>query len=292
MRLSLGARSAAGMTSLPAPLGGQPSADAEPGPGHAVAVPPHSPRVRRSVITALAVLAMFAGLTLLVWAHGKPLGVDARLHGWALAHRSATSTALAPERDPRRVEEILRPGAADVAGGWAARCDRRPITAGGVSCAARCRFCVLGLLARVESRTWSAGPDRRGSTGQGRQAGSRSVRHTTAATLAASLLAWAVGGTCPWRVRLPVWVAALTFALAVGWSRVWLGTCTGPPMSWVAGCSPACAWRFPASRSCGCSPRCPSFRTAPAHLNQRRVGHPSRCREVLTFARSTRSART
>ena len=209
------------MTSPPAPLGGQPSADAEPGPGLAVAAPPHSPRVRRSVITALVVLAMFAGLTLLVWAHGKPLGVDARLHGWALAHRSATSTALA--RDVTRggssivVLPMVLAGGLLAASGGPLRRVGSAVLLGAV--------CVLGLLARA-GVAHLVGRDRPPRIDWAAAAGGFAFPsgHTTAATLAAGLLAWAVARHLPpGGSRLPVWAAAFLFALAVGWSRVWLG---------------------------------------------------------------------
>jgi membrane-associated phospholipid phosphatase len=48
--------------------------------------------------------------------------------------------------------------------------------------------------------------------------------HTTAATIGAGALAWAVTRhvTSP-RVRTAVWCGAACYAVAVGWSRVWLG---------------------------------------------------------------------
>jgi undecaprenyl-diphosphatase len=48
--------------------------------------------------------------------------------------------------------------------------------------------------------------------------------HTTAATLAAGLLAWAVSRhLTDRRGRFAVWVLAVGYAGLVGWSRVWLG---------------------------------------------------------------------
>ena len=48
--------------------------------------------------------------------------------------------------------------------------------------------------------------------------------HTTAATVAALLLAWAVTRVVTRRrVQVAVWVVAALWAVGVGWSRVWLG---------------------------------------------------------------------
>lgn len=48
--------------------------------------------------------------------------------------------------------------------------------------------------------------------------------HTTAATLAAGFLAWAISRHLPdRRGRFAVWALAVGFAVLVGWTRVWLG---------------------------------------------------------------------
>jgi undecaprenyl-diphosphatase len=48
--------------------------------------------------------------------------------------------------------------------------------------------------------------------------------HTTAATVFALLCAWALTGRAgPSRARVVPWIAAVVFALTIGWTRVWLG---------------------------------------------------------------------
>jgi len=190
---------------------------------------------RRLALAAAVLAAAFVG----VWAgtrDGVPW-VDASLHRFAVEHRSAASlhiaTLVTQGGSTRLVWPLLALATVLYARSMPLR--RWPalvVFVAGVSggIAARLAVSILVSRARPPAIDWAGA-----AGGYAFPSG-----HTTAATLGAAALAWAVSHQRPRVVRLTVWSLAAVYAAAVGWSRVWLGVHW--PLDVVGGWLFASAW--------------------------------------------------
>lgn len=194
-----------------------------------VAAPVATPGPPRPSPIGVAVVSVAAGLTftvLTVYVAAKGTAVpwvDEHIHRWVIADRSGSSATIA-----------------------------RAVTWGGVTTVALPVLIGVGAVAaeagrRVSRRLWSglvlaavagagvyAGNQIGSAVGRARPpmadwagaAGGPSFPsvHTTVATLFAAACAWAIAARVrPGWPRRGIWAAAVVYAAAVGWSRVWLG---------------------------------------------------------------------
>lgn len=192
----------------------------EKAPGVAAPAPAHAPRTRRAWASAALLLLAFLAVTAATRTHAVS-HLDQQLHTWAVAHRSTASVEWA-RAVTRAGSSVLVLPAVLVGGVLAATGPvLRRLSSGALLAAA----CVLGLLARVGvahlvGRARPPQPDWAGAAG----GFAFPSGHTTAATLGAGLLAWAVARHLrAGPARVAVTGAAVVAAAAVGWSRVWLG---------------------------------------------------------------------
>lgn len=165
---------------------------------------------------AVAMLALLLALSV-----GWAGTVDGWGHAEAVGHRSAESigVALFVTRDGDRMTALLFAAVATVLV-WSSR---RPYRwrAGGVV--------LVGVSATLVARLAEADVVRRLRPPMADWAGPAGgfafpSGHTTAATVGAAVLAWALCLRVSSRgVRTVIWAVAVLCALGVGWSRVWLG---------------------------------------------------------------------
>lgn len=176
------------------------------------------------------VAALAGGLTIgwasvLQWvridAPGVPV-VDSDVHAWALDHRTEATIRLARELSWLGQVDVVLPliivAAVAVAAGTGAfgrpRAAALLLGLGGLGIAVGLGINRLAARARPPVGDWASA-----AGGFAFPSG-----HTTAATVAAGLVAWTVSRRLSSRpVRAAVWVVASGWALGVGWSRVWLG---------------------------------------------------------------------
>ena len=182
-----------------------------------------------------------AWASLAVWVRSEAPGVpalDRTIHTWALVHRGAGTIHLARIASWFGQTDVALPLivlAGLAAAGSARRFGRLRaalllLALGGLGV-------IVGLdLNRLVGRQRPLPGDWAGTAG----GFSFPSGHTTAATLGAGLVAWAVTRHLESRrVQVAVWVAAGLWAAAVGWSRVWLG------VHWPT--DVVCGWLFAAS---------------------------------------------
>jgi len=209
---------------------------------------PPSPAVARSAyrsarasVTTVAAGLTIAWIALVVWVNADAPGVptiDSSLHGWALDHRSDVTIQVARVVSWFGQTTITLP--LIVLGALAATASTRRFgrlraatllfAMGAVGTAVGLAINMLVGRVRPPRGDWAGA-----AGGFALPSG-----HTTAATIAAGLIAWSVTRrlrTTP--ARAAVWVAAVGWAAAVGWSRVWLG------VHWPT--DVLCGWLFAAS---------------------------------------------
>jgi membrane-associated phospholipid phosphatase len=204
----------------PAPAGQ--SAVAESLPVVAL-VPPVRSRAPAAMVSVAAALT-FALLT--IWIAGRGSSVpwaDEHVHRWVISHRSPGSVTFARAVTWGGVTTVVLPALVAI-GAVAARRGhdiKRSLGSGlllfciaGVGIYAETRINVLIGRARPPQADWAGV-----AGGSAFPSG-----HTTAATLFAALCAWALAARVPagWP-RRGVCSAAVVYAAAVGWSRIWLG---------------------------------------------------------------------
>lgn len=206
----------------------QPDSAAEARPGVVQDRPATSPRTGPSPVV-LATVSLAAGVcfvVLAVWISRRGQTVpriDAAIHSWVLQHRSPRTLTLARTVTWGGVTGVVLPALAAV-GVLAAG---RRVGLGGRLWAGALLVGVAGVGVfvglRVNAFVGRARPPVADWAGA---AGGHSFPsgHTTAATL------FAVSCACALTVRLApgwprraVWTTAFGYAVAVGWSRVWLG---------------------------------------------------------------------
>jgi undecaprenyl-diphosphatase len=187
-------------------------------------VDPRSPHIRSQLAVGLTAAAAVGIVTIAVQARGGSLsGWDQSVHDWVLAHRGTADITLATVVTTGGITTLTLPALA-VVGALALPGSR----------SLRSRLGAGALLAVVGSVGVYAGLLLNGATGRERPAvadwagaaGGPSFPsgHTTAATIFALCCAWALSARFVSRgSRHLIWGAAVLWALAVGWSRVWLG---------------------------------------------------------------------
>jgi undecaprenyl-diphosphatase len=167
-----------------------------------------------------------AFVALILWlsrAGSEPPWVDEQLHAWVLAHRTPVSLTIAQGITWGGAVVIVLPLLV-IIGAITNRSTHdfpKRLRAGLLVAASA----GIGIYAGLQINSW---------TGRGRPpladwaaaAGGPAFPsgHTTAATIFAASCAWVISARAAegWPRRL-VWLGAVTFAIAVGWSRVWLG---------------------------------------------------------------------
>jgi membrane-associated phospholipid phosphatase len=174
---------------------------------------------RRLVALSTACLGGAAAVGWSVRAHAP--AVDSRVHGVAMDHRSETVLGLARVITHAGSTLVVWPMIAIAALTYprstgARRWTTAAMVAAGAGAAIGARLAVSLLVQRPRppQLDWAT------------QAGGFAFPsgHTNAATIGAGVLAWAVARHLPSaRARTLVWAAAVIYAGAVGWTRVWLG---------------------------------------------------------------------
>jgi undecaprenyl-diphosphatase len=187
-------------------------------------VDPRSPHIRSQLAVGLTAAAAVGIVTIAVGARGGLLsGWDQAVHDWVVDHRGPGDITLATIVTTGGITTLTLPALAVV--GAIALPGRRSL---------RARVAAGGLLAGVGAVGVWAGLLLNGATGRERPAvvdwagaaGGPSFPsgHTTAATIFALCCAWALSARFLDRgSRRLIWLVAMLWSLAVGWSRVWLG---------------------------------------------------------------------
>jgi membrane-associated phospholipid phosphatase len=178
----------------------------------------------RAVWIAIAATVVFAGLTVAILSDVAVVqGADDYIHGWVVANRSSWSVSLARVITWGGATAFVLPAlfAVGVIVQGRGRPTRGRLGAGLLLVA----IGGVGVYVGLVINNWVGRPRARIEDWAGVAGGpSYPSGHTTAATLFAILCAWAVTArVAPGRARVLVWSAAVLFALAVGWTRVWLG---------------------------------------------------------------------
>jgi membrane-associated phospholipid phosphatase len=178
----------------------------------------------RAVWIAIAATVVFAGLTVAILSDVAVVqGADDYIHGWVVANRSSWSVSLARVITWGGATAFVLPAlfAVGVIVQGRGRTARGRLGAGLLLVA----IGGVGVYVGLVINNWVGRPRARIEDWAGVAGGpSYPSGHTTAATLFAILCAWAVTArVAPGRARVLVWSAAVLFALAVGWTRVWLG---------------------------------------------------------------------
>jgi len=244
------------------------------------AEPAQSPGPRgasRAVWVAVGTTVLFAALTLAILGHVAVVqAIDDHIHGWVVANRSSWSVSLARVVTWGGSTAFVLPALFAV--GVIVLGRGRPTRDRLGSALLLAGIGGVGIYVGLLINTWVGRPRARIEDWAGVAGGpSYPSGHTTAATLFALLCAWAVTArVAPGRARVILWSAAVLFALAVGWTRVWLGVHWPSDVAggllygtaWYAACVALVAWwqshRASAQSSTdayrGREPRPPGFR--------------------------------
>ncbi len=197
---------------------GQPAIPPAPAPASAG-------RARASVARALLVTAVsglaFGLLTTRIGGRQAMPQIDEQIHRWVLAHRDGVSTAIARAVTWGGVTKVALPVLFVI--GWVAApgrgIRRRVATALAVGLIAGAGVMVETQVNRLTGRVRPPVADWAGAAG----GPSFPSGHTTVATLFALSCAWLLVQRMRTGRRRWIWTAAVSYAVAVGWSRIWLG---------------------------------------------------------------------
>jgi undecaprenyl-diphosphatase len=175
------------------------------------------------LVGAVGALGAGALVVLSVRTGGSAWPVDRTVHAWVLEHRRSVDTAVAAAVTWLGATSVALPTLA-VVGAALPRGRRRPRdrAAAALLLVGTASLGIwLGLLVNQ-----AVGRERPPLADWWGNAGGPAFPsgHTTAATVAAGTLAWALAARVrsP-RGRLVLWSSAAVVAMLVGWSRVWLG---------------------------------------------------------------------
>jgi undecaprenyl-diphosphatase len=174
----------------------------------------------------VGILCGVAFLALILWLSrvgSQAPPIDERIHAWVLAHRSPASLTIAQGITWGGAVALVLPLTV-IIGTITSRSDnglRKRLRAGLLVAASA----GIGIYLGLQINYWTARP-RPPLADWVSVAGGPAFPsgHTTAATIFAASCAWVIAARTAegWPRRL-VWLGAVLFAIAVGWSRVWLG---------------------------------------------------------------------
>lgn len=189
-------------------------------------IAPASSRVSpaASAIACLSGGLAFALLTTWIVRQGTAIpGIDERIHVWVLSHRTSGSTTFARAVTWGGVTTVVLPTlvAAGAIAGKHGKDLRRRLGAGLLLSGIASAGVYVGLqINAVSGRGRPPLADWAGTAG----GPAYPSGHTTAATLFAASCAWALAARAHagWP-RRAIWAGAAVYAVAVGWSRIWLG---------------------------------------------------------------------
>jgi undecaprenyl-diphosphatase len=189
-------------------------------------IAPAGPRVSSGGFAVASLVCGLAFILLGAWIakQGTVIpGVDERIHAWVVGHRSAASTTIAREltsggRTFIDLPALIVIGA--LATGYAHDLRSR-LGAGLLLSGVATAGVYLGLQINAAiGRPRPPVADWAGAAG----GPAFPSGHTTTATLFAAFCAWALTARVRpgWR-RRAIWLGAVLYAAAVGWTRIWLG---------------------------------------------------------------------
>ena len=187
-------------------------------------VPPTTTTVSRLSWIGIGSGVLFAALSVGIARHGTSIqNLDNHIHAWVVANRSSFDRSLARVVTKGGLTTVSLPalivvGAAAVRGhrAWRTRLGAGLLLAGAASIGVLVEHTINSSIGRARPPV----ADWAGSAG----GAAFPSGHTTAATLFAAFSAWALTGRFQSsRARVALWTAAGVYAIAVGWSRVWLG---------------------------------------------------------------------
>jgi len=177
-----------------------------------------------SLVVAVVTGISFAVLAIWIARQGSNVpAMDLRIHSWAVAHRSSGSITFARAITWGGVTQVVLPallviGALATEGGreWTRR-----LKSGVFITLVASLGALLGLqINHLEGRVRPPIPDWAGTAG----GPSFPSGHTTVSSLFAASCAWIIATRVSqgWP-RIALWSGAVLYAMAVGFSRVWLG---------------------------------------------------------------------
>jgi undecaprenyl-diphosphatase len=178
------------------------------------------------VFGAVGLISGVAFVALILWLSRvgpEPPAIDERIHAWALAHRSPLSLTIAQGITWGGAVALVLPLLV-IIGTLTSRSEDgfpKRLRAGLLVAASA----GIGMYLGLQINSWSARPRPPGTDWVSVAGGPAFPSgHTTAATIFAASCAWVIAARTAegWPRRL-VWLGAVVFAIAVGWSRVWLG---------------------------------------------------------------------
>ena len=185
---------------------------------------PVLPRTDRKSDAIIAVSCGLAFAALATWigrdGHAVP-AIDRHLHAWVLAHRGAWNIDVARTVRWAGMTEVVLPallviGTVAARGRMAARLK----SGAGLTVIASTGIFIETHINAFIGRARPPVADWAGAAG----GPSFPSGHTTAATLFAVCVAWALMARVPARwPRRTIWAGAALYAAVVGWSRIWLG---------------------------------------------------------------------
>jgi membrane-associated phospholipid phosphatase len=187
-------------------------------------VPPTTTTVSRLNWIGIGSGVLFAGLSVGIARHGTSIqNLDNHIHAWVLANRSSFDRSIARVVTKGGLSTVALPGlilvgAAAVRGhrAWRTRLGAGLLLAGAASIGVLVEHTINSSIGRARPPV----ADWAGSAG----GAAFPSGHTTAATLFAAFSAWALTARFQSNgARVALWTAAGVYAIAVGWSRVWLG---------------------------------------------------------------------
>jgi undecaprenyl-diphosphatase len=176
-----------------------------------------------AVVGILSVVGLLALILWLARVGSGPPSIDVHVHTWALTHRSPLSLTIAQGITWGGAVVLVLPLIV-IIGTIASRSEN------GFPMRLRAGLLVaasagIGIYVGLQINSWTARP-RPPLADWVSVAGGPAFPsgHTTAATIFAASCAWVIAARVAegWPRRL-VWLGAVLFAMAVGWSRVWLG---------------------------------------------------------------------
>jgi membrane-associated phospholipid phosphatase len=187
-------------------------------------VPPTTSTISRLSLIGIGSGVLFAVLSVGIARHGTAIqSLDNHIHAWVVANRGSLDRSVARGITKGGLTTVTLPaliivGAAAIRGqrAWRTRLGAGLLLAGVASIGVLVEHTINSSIGRARPPV----ADWAGSAG----GAAFPSGHTTAATLFAAFSAWALTARFQSSgARVALWTAAGVYAIAVGWSRVWLG---------------------------------------------------------------------